>query len=352
MGDRSWELGVRRNALYFFYPLTFNLLIVMECLMSKTWHQKVGNQRDWVWRGWQTRYTYQRCSGAQSEAAPVLLLHGFGASIGHWQHNLEFLATHHTVYGLDLVGWGGSRKPNIDYTIDLWVDQVYDFWQTFVGQPMILVGNSIGSLVALVAAARHPEMAASTIMVSLPDLSAEQEMIPRSIQPLVNGIKRLILNPPLLHTLFRIVSQPTIARKWAQIAYSNPDRVTDELVDLFLVPAQESEAPAAFVKIMQGMTSSNFSPNIRKLLPEMEIPMLLIWGCEDRMIPAGTANILLKLNPLLELVNLESAGHCAHDELPDEVNNIIRNWLDSPNPNQQYDPQPVGTHKGHPYRQL
>jgi pimeloyl-ACP methyl ester carboxylesterase len=294
--------------------------------MLQTWHQKVGNQRDWVWRGWQTRYTYQRCD--ELGTAPVLLIHGFGASIGHWQHNLEFLATNHTVYGLDLVGWGGSRKPNITYNIDLWVDQVYDFWQTFVGQPMILVGNSIGSLVALVAAARHPELAASLVMVSLPDLSAEQELIPRSIQPLVNGIKRVILNPPLLHGLFRVVSQPKIAKNWAKIAYANPDRVTDELIDLFLTPAREREAPTAFVKIMQGMTSSNFSPNIRKLLPEMQMPMLLLWGCEDRMIPPGTADILLKLNPRLELVNLEAAGHCAHDEVPDLVNDTIRNWLD------------------------
>ncbi len=299
--------------------------------MLQTWHHKVGNQRDWVWRGWQTRYTYQRCSDLSNHtnAAPVLLLHGFGASIGHWQHNLEFLATHHTVYGLDLVGWGGSRKPNIKYDINLWVDQVYDFWQAFVGQPMILIGNSIGSLVALVAAARYPEMAASLIMVSLPDLSAEQEMIPKPIQPLVNGIKRIILNPPFLHTLFRIVSQPKVARNWAKIAYANADRVTDDLVDLFLTPAQEKEAPAAFVKIMQGMTSSNFSPNIRKLLPEIQVPMLLLWGCEDRMIPPGTAAVLVKLNPRLELVNLEAAGHCAHDEVPDVVNEQIRNWLDA-----------------------
>jgi pimeloyl-ACP methyl ester carboxylesterase len=296
--------------------------------MLRTWHQKIGNQRDWVWRGWQTRYTYQRSSHNRS-FPPVLLLHGFGASIGHWQHNLEFLAIDHTVYGLDLIGWGGSRKPDIKYNIDLWVDQVYDFWQTFVGQPMILVGNSIGSLVALVAAARHPELAASLIMVSLPDLSAEQEMIPRQIQPLVNRLKQIILNPPLLHALFRVVSRPKVARKWAQIAYANPDRVTDDLIDLFLTPAQEREAPAAFVKIMQGMTSSNFSPNIRKLLPAMQIPMLLLWGCEDRMIPLGTADILLKLNPLLELINLEAAGHCAHDEVPDLVNNTIRTWLDA-----------------------
>lgn len=297
--------------------------------MLQTWHHKVGNQRDWVWRGWQTRYTYQRCSKQCGNFPPVLLLHGFGASIGHWQHNVEFLAGDHTVYGLDLVGWGGSRKPDITYNIDLWVDQVYDFWQTFVGRPMILVGNSIGSLVALVAAARHPHLAASLVMVSLPDLSAEQEMIPRSLQPLVNGIKRVILNPPLLQTLFRVVSQPKVARKWAKIAYANPDRVTDELIDLFLTPAREQEAPAAFVKIMQGMTSSNFSPNIRKLLPQMQMPMLLLWGSEDRMIPLGSAGILLKLNPLLELVDLPAAGHCAHDEIPDVVNITIRNWLDS-----------------------
>jgi pimeloyl-ACP methyl ester carboxylesterase len=297
--------------------------------MLQTWHQKVGNQRDWVWRGWQTRYTYQRCSKACGNFPPVLLLHGFGASIGHWQHNVEFLAGDHTVYGIDLVGWGGSRKPNITYNIDLWVDQVYDFWQTFVGQPMILVGNSIGSLVALVAAARYPEMATSLVMVSLPDLSAEQEMIPKPLQPLVNGIKRVILNPPLLQTLFRLVSRPKVARKWAQIAYANSDRVTDELIDLFLTPAREPEAAAAFVKIMQGMTSSNFSPNIRKLLPAMKMPMLLLWGSEDRMIPPGTAAILLKLNPLLELVKLPAAGHCAHDEIPEVVNITIRNWLDA-----------------------
>jgi pimeloyl-ACP methyl ester carboxylesterase len=296
--------------------------------MLQTGDRQIGNQRDWVWRGWQTRYTYQRCGASEDCLAPVLLLHGFGASIGHWQHNLDFLATQHTVYGLDLVGWGGSRKPNITYDIDLWVDQVHDFWQTFVGQPMILVGNSIGSLVALVAAARYPELAASLIMVSLPDLSAEQELIPRPIQPLVNGIKRVILNPPLLRGLFRIVSRPQVARKWAKIAYANPDRVTDDLIELFLTPAQEQEAPAAFVKIMQGMTSSTFSPNIRKLLPKMQIPMLLLWGCEDRMIPPGTADILIKLNPLLELVDLPAAGHCAHDEVPEVVNEKIRTWLD------------------------
>ncbi len=295
--------------------------------MSGTWQQRVGYQRDWVWRGWQTRYSFQRCIQSEQSLPPMMLVHGFGASIGHWEHNIDVLAASHTVYALDLLGWGGSRKPSVAYDIDLWVDQIYDFWRTFIGEPAILVGNSIGSLVALVAAARHPEMAARIVMVSLPDLSAEQEMIPTPLQPLVNGIKRAILSPLLLRGLFRVVSKPNVARKWARIAYFDPNRVTDGLVDLFLAPARERDAPAAFVKIMQGMTSSNFSPNIRKLLPGMNLPMLLIWGAQDRMIPKGTADILLTLNPLLKLVSLESVGHCAHHELPDRVNDIIIEWI-------------------------
>jgi pimeloyl-ACP methyl ester carboxylesterase len=296
--------------------------------MVETWQQRVGYQRDWVWRGWQTRYSFQRGKLPQQSLPPVLLVHGFGASIGHWEHNFAALATDRTVYAVDLVGWGGSRKPSVNYDIDLWVAQIHDFWQTFIGEPTILVGNSIGSLVALVAAARHPEMASSLVMVSLPDLSAEQEMIPKPLQPLVNGIKRAILSPMLLNSLFWLVSKPSVARRWAKIAYFNPDRVTDDLVALFLTPAREKDAPAAFVKIMQGMTSSNFSPNIRKLLPGMDLPMLLIWGAQDRMIPKGTAAILLSLNPLLKLVSLQASGHCAHHESPDEVNDIIGNWIE------------------------
>jgi pimeloyl-ACP methyl ester carboxylesterase len=296
-------------------------------MIKGKWQQQVGSQRDWVWRGWQTRYSYQR-SAEPSNLPPVLLLHGFGASIGHWQHNFDFLAAQHSVYALDLIGFGASRKPQLDYDIELWVEQVHAFWQEFIGVPMVLVGNSIGSLVALVAAARYPDLAVTTVMIGLPDLSAEQELIPKPLQPLVNGIKRTIASPLLLRPLFRVVSQPWVAKRWARIAYANRERVDDELLDLFLTPARERESAAAFVKIIQGMTSTNFSPNVRQLLPEINIPMLLIWGSEDRMIPPGTSEVMLELNPMLKLLPVEGAGHCAHHELPEVVNQMMRNWLD------------------------
>ena len=72
------------------------------------WQDKLGNQRDWVWRGWQIRYTFIRPREYSPKEVPLILIHGFGASIGHWRKNLEVLGSHHTVYALDLLGFGAS----------------------------------------------------------------------------------------------------------------------------------------------------------------------------------------------------------------------------------------------------
>jgi pimeloyl-ACP methyl ester carboxylesterase len=142
------------------------------------WQERIGNQRDWVWRGWQTRYTYIRPGQNHQKATPLILLHGFGASIGHWRHNLEVLGTQHTVYALDMLGFGASEKAPANYSVQLWVEQVYDFWKTFIRQPVVLIGNSTGSLISLAAAATHPDMVEGVVMMSLPDPTLENSCFP------------------------------------------------------------------------------------------------------------------------------------------------------------------------------
>ena len=294
----------------------------------KHWHDQVGSQRDWVWRGWQTRYTYIRASQLNAKTTPVLLLHGFGASIGHWRQNMVSLSQNHNVYALDMLGFGASRKAQVNYKIDLWVEQVYDFWRTFIQQPIVLVGNSIGSLVCLAAAAAHPEMVKGVVMIGLPDMSAREEAIPKFMRPAVAAIEGLFASPLLLKNVFYLVRRPGVVRKWAAIAYSNPAAISDELVDILTGPAQDRGAAAAFGAILKAMIGSDFAPSVKTLLPNLEIPLLLIWGNQDRMIPASLSRRFVELNANLQLVNVDNAGHCVHDECPEQVNQILLDWLD------------------------
>ena len=301
----------------------------MTSLVS--WQQRIGSQRDWVWRGWQTRYTYIRSLDAD-RATPLILLHGFGASIGHWRHNLSVLAQHHTVYALDMLGFGASEKAGAAaYGTDLWVEQVYDFWRTFIRKPVVLVGNSIGSLVCLAAAAAHPDMVAGVVMLSLPDLSVEAEAMPAALRPIVATVKRLILSRLLLKALFPIVCRPAFVKAWASLAYAQSEAVTDELLEILVGPAQDRGSARAFAATFRAVTDPRYSPNIKAVLPTLNIPMLLIWGQDDRMIPSQLArpDQYAQYNPKLQLLELERAGHCPHDEVPDEVNQAIVQWIAS-----------------------
>lgn len=297
--------------------------------IARDWQQRIGNQRDWVWRGWQTRYTYLRPEDPAANAVPLILLHGFGASIGHWRHNLTVLGQHHTVYALDMLGFGASEKASTTYKVELWVEQVYDFWRTFIRQPVVLIGNSIGSLVCLAAAAAHPDMAQGIVMLSLPDTSIREEAIPRCFRPIVAAIERFFSSPLLLKTLFYFVRRPKVVRPWAAIAYANPAAVTEELVEILVAPAADRGSAQAFAAILQAMVSSGFGPKIKSILPGLQIPMLLLWGQQDRMVPPALGRQFAQYNSQLKLVELENAGHCPHDECPERVNQEILDWLNS-----------------------
>ncbi|MDF5715740.1 MAG: alpha/beta fold hydrolase [Rhizonema sp. NSF051] len=292
------------------------------------WEQRVGNQRDWVWRGWQTRYTYIRPAKNNQKAIPVILLHGFGASIGHWRQNLEVLGEYHTVYALDLLGWGASEKVTANYSIQFWVEQVYDFWKAFICQPVVLVGNSLGSLVCLAAAATHPDMVQSIVMMSLPDPTLEQEAIPAWLQPAVAGIKSVVASGFILKAVFGLVRRPKILSSWAASAYARRDAITDELLDIFVTPTQDENAVRAFIAIFKAATRPTYSPSVKMLLPTLQIPMLLIWGQKDRWVPPALAQQFAQYNQNLQLLTLENVGHCPHDESPEQVNKIILDWID------------------------
>jgi len=301
------------------------------------WQERVGAQRDWRWRGWPIRYTYVPGPGVR-DRRPLLLLHGFGASIGHWRHNLAELGQGHAVYALDLLGFGASAKAIAPYGIGFWVEQVYDFWRTFIGRPVVLVGNSIGSLVSLAVAAAHPEMVCGLVMLNLPDSSVlENPLWVRSLgrvvqpvaKPLLVGLKWLLTSPLIFNNLFRIIRHPRVIRLWVRQAYANPAAITDELVEILSQPAYARGAAKTLRAMVNGKAQGRVNYSAKAILPTLQIPMLLFWGLQDMMVPPKLARLFLAYNPNLQLIEIDNAGHCPHDECPEFVNREILGWLAS-----------------------
>lgn len=303
--------------------------------LTEDWHKRIGHQRDWVWRGWQTRYTYLRSPGGYNPTnPPLMLLHGFGAAIEHWRNNIPVLSQEHTVYALDFLGFGASRKVVTDYNINLWLEQIHDFWQAFIRQPMVLVGNSLGSLVCLLAAATYPEMVRGIVMVNLPDLSLRRGTFPEPLQPfypLVDTLERsvaLLLPPAILKLLFRVVRRREVIR-WllSNLAYFDAARISDELVEIISAPPQDEGAEEAFYALFKSQKATHSFPSAQEILPNLTLPMLLIWGLQDKIVPPSLAPKLAKLNPNLKLIELDRASHCPQDECPEHFNAIVLDWL-------------------------
>ena len=118
----------------------------------------------WPWQGLPIRYQKAGTTGA-----PMLLIHGFGASSDHWRKNIPVLAETNRVYAIDLIGFGKSVKPYpgdpVTYTFETWGQLIIDFCRDIIGESAFFVGNSIGCVVALQAAVMAPDQARGIAML-------------------------------------------------------------------------------------------------------------------------------------------------------------------------------------------
>jgi len=279
----------------------------------------------WTWRGFPIAYKAQ---GNQGPA--VVMVHGFGASSGHWRKNLPVLGEKCRCYAIDLIGFGASAKPTptieVEYTFETWGRQVADFCREVVGGPAFLVGNSIGCIVAMEAAVAHPDIAFGVAMLNcslrlLHDRKrAELPWHRRVGAPLVQSLLSIKWIGQLF---FGQLARPKVVRNMLLQAYRNPAAVTDELVDMLMAPAADIGAVDVFV----AFTRYSQGPLPEDLLPLLPCPGIFLWGTEDPWEPIELGRELANFPQVERFVPLEGLGHCPQDESPDIVNPILQDWI-------------------------
>ncbi|MEM9947414.1 MAG: alpha/beta fold hydrolase, partial [Cyanobacteria bacterium P01_D01_bin.36] len=220
----------------------------------------LGEQRIWMWRGWRVRYTHLVGSAAVQGKTPLLLIHGAGSSLAQWRENLTEFARERPVYAIDLLGFGGTQKVACELNSDLWVAQIADFWQTFLQQPMILMGHSLGALVALQLATSYPARVNRLIMLTLP--AARQEIGGKAAQ-LGAVVESWFASPLLLRPLFELLRRRWLLRSALRAIAQKPERVDKDLIDGFWQPTRERGAARTFCYLVRSRTNPSFSPMTR-----------------------------------------------------------------------------------------
>ncbi|MDJ0596643.1 MAG: alpha/beta fold hydrolase [Pleurocapsa sp. MO_226.B13] len=281
--------------------------------------------KTWNWRG--HKITYQQAGEA---GAAVVLVHGFGASWGHWRKNLPVLGESYRCYAIDLIGFGGSDKPqpdtDIEYTFETWGEQVADFCREVVGSPAFLIGNSIGCIVLMQTAVDYPKLALGVAAINcsirlLHDRKRATLPWYRNYGSMI--MQRVLGNKQIGSFFFNQIAKPQVVRNILLQAYRRPEAVSDELIDILMKPAKDRGA----VDVFLAFTRYSQGPLPEDLLPRLTCPTVLLWGTEDPWEPVEMGRELGSISTVDEFIPLEGLGHCPQDEAPEIVNPILLNWV-------------------------
>jgi len=277
---------------------------------------------DWNWQGYSIRYS------VFGEGQPLLLIHGFGASIGHWRKNIGVLAeAGYRVFAIDLLGFGGSSKPPLAYSLTLWQEQLKAFLDEKIQAPTVFVGNSIGGLLSLLMMADYPELTAGGVVINCAGgLNHRPEELNLPLRLLMGSFSKLVSAPVVGNFLFEQIRKKNRIRNTLYQVYRDRNAVTDELVELLYEPSCDPGAQKVFASVLRAPAGDK----PEDLLPKIAHPLLVLWGEADPWTPIAGAKIYQERAIAgldTEFYVIPDAGHCPHDENPDQVNRFILNWL-------------------------
>ncbi|GMN58367.1 hypothetical protein TIFTF001_027466 [Ficus carica] len=290
--------------------------------------------KKWVWKGQFSINYFVSDSGALNSNPPLLLVHGFGASIPHWRRNIRTLSQNNIVYAIDLLGFGASDKPaGFAYTMETWAQLILDFLNEVVRKPAVLVGNSVGSLACVIAASESSRSLVRGLVLlncagGMNNKAIVDDWRIKLLLPLLWLVDFLLKQQGIASFIFERVRQRDNLRNVLLSVYGNQKSVDEELVEIIIEPTFDQGALDAFVSIVTGPPG----PNPVTLMPKLSIPVLVLWGNQDPFTPLDGPvgkyfSSLPATLPNISLFVLEGVGHCPHDDRPELVHEKLLPWL-------------------------
>jgi pimeloyl-ACP methyl ester carboxylesterase len=263
------------------------------------------------------------------DGPPLLLLHGIGNNCQTWAGVIDRLAESHTVIAPDLLGHGASDKPRGDYSIAAYANGMRDLLTVLDMERATVVGHSLGGGIALQFAYQFPERCQRLALVGSGGLGPE----------LSAGLRAATLpGAELVLTALAGVSGPL--RRGMQVLerigrLGGWRRVGDlaEAGDALLA-LKDVEARRAFLRTLRGVVDARGQAvtALDRLYLADAIPMLVVWGSRDPIVPALHAETVRSLVPNARIEVFDGAGHWPHLDEPRRFADLLLDFIATTEP--------------------
>jgi len=251
--------------------------------------------------GYNTRYLDD---GDSDET--LVLIHGLGASAERWLRVIPHLRSKYRLIIPDLIGFGHSDKPSVDYTMDFLSNFVFRFLGALGIERTSLVGSSLGGQIVAECASTQSGVIDKIVLVS------PSGMMKRSTPA---------LDAYMLAALYPTPDNALMALRMMV----EKGEVEQRLVNDFITRMNLPNAKFALLSTVLGIkNATDFEDKLRKITS----PTLILWGKQDKVIPVEYASPFMSAITESKFVEIPGCGHVPHVEQPEKFADIILNFLD------------------------
>lgn len=313
-----WFMGLISSLVF----VGFGALIQSGCTRATTADRKVkvhmsADMKQFTYCGMNINYV-ERGSGPT-----MLLIHGYGASTYSWESIIDSYSTRYHTLAIDLKGFGLSDRPtDLDYSVREQSRLVQAFIKAKDLKRIILVGHSFGGAVALVTCLDLMGTDNPIEKLILIDSASYEQSFPFFIS---------ILRIPVLNrAALGLLPNRTKAKMVLKKAFFDHSKITDEKIDIYASYMGLEGSDHALI-----MTSRQIIPDdIASIVAQykrVNIPVLIIWGRMDQIIPLEIGERLAREIPSARLRVIDHCGHVPQEERSDMVVSIFEEFLTSLN---------------------